>query len=131
MDHWRAAKKVLRYLQGTMKYLLIYKRTNNLEITGYSDSDFVDYVDSNKSTSGYIFLFAGRVVSWKSVKHTLIATSTMEVEFVSCFEDTSHGVWMKSFIFGLKIVDSISRSLKVFCDNSIAVFLTKNNKIRS
>ncbi|RZB69123.1 hypothetical protein D0Y65_038759 [Glycine soja] len=25
-------------------------------------------------------------ISWRSVKQTLIATSTMEVEFVSCFE---------------------------------------------
>ena len=30
MDHWRAAKKVLRYLQGTKEYMLMYRRTNNL-----------------------------------------------------------------------------------------------------
>ena len=67
-------------------------------------------------------MFASGAISWRSAKQTLIATSTMEVEFVSYFEATSHGVWMKSFIFGLRIVDSISRSLKVFCDNSTAVF---------
>ena len=38
---------------------------------------------------------------------------------------------MKSFIYGLRIVDSISRPLKIFCDNSAAVFLVKNNKSRS
>ena len=37
-------------------------------------------------------MFTYGVVSWKSVKQTLIATSTMEAEFVSCFEATSHGV---------------------------------------
>ena len=52
----------------------------------------------------------------------------MEVEFVSCFEAISHGVWMNSFIFGLRIVDSISRPLKLFCDNSAAIFLAKSNK---
>ena len=51
IDHWRAAKKVLRYLQGTKEYMLKYKRTYNLEIIGYSDSDFVGCVDSRKSTS--------------------------------------------------------------------------------
>ena len=55
----------------------------------------------------------------------------MEAEFVSFFKATSHGVWMKSFISGLRIVDSISKPLKVFCDNSAAVFLAKNNKSRS
>ena len=54
----------------------------------------------------------------------------MAIEFVSCFEATSHGVWMMSLIYGLRIVDSISRPLKVFCDNSAAVFLAKNCKTR-
>ena len=67
-------------------------------------------------------------LSWRSAKQTLTATSTMEAEFVSCFEASSHGVWLKSFISGLRIVDFISRSLKLYCDNSAAVFMAKNNK---
>jgi len=62
-------------------------------VNGYSNSDFVGCIDSRKSTSGYIFMLAGGAVSWKSAKQTLIASSTMEVEFVSCFEATSHGVY--------------------------------------
>ncbi|KAL0413634.1 UNVERIFIED_CONTAM: hypothetical protein Sradi_1565100 [Sesamum radiatum] len=52
----------------------------------------------------------------------------MEAEFVSCFEATSHGVWLKSFIYGLRIIDSISRPLRIYLDNSAAVFMAKNNK---
>ena len=69
----------------------------------------------------------GRAVSWKSVKQTLIATSTMESNSVSYFEATSQGVWPKSFISGLRVMDSISRALRIFYDNS-GVFLAKNNK---
>ena len=58
--------------------MLMYRRTNNLEIIGYSDLDFASCVDARKSTSGYIFMFVGGVVSWRSAKQTLIATSTME-----------------------------------------------------
>ena len=58
----------------------------------------------------------------------MTATSTIEVEFVSCFEATSHGVWLRSFIIGLRVVDSIQRSLRLYCYNSVAVFLTKNYK---
>ena len=108
--------------------MLTYRHNDNLEVIGYSDSDFAGCVDSRKSTSGYIFMFTGGVVSWRSANQTLIPTSTMEAEFVSCFEATSHGVWMKSFISGLRIVDSISRPLRIFCDNSAAVFMAKNNK---
>jgi len=128
VDHWRAAKKVMRYLQGTKNFMLMYKRTDNLEVIGYSDSDFAGCIDTRKSTSGYVFMLASGAVSWRSAKQTLTATSTMEAEFVSCFEATSHGVWLKSFISGLKVVDSISRPLKMYCDNSAAVFMAKNNK---
>uniref|UniRef100_A0A2N9GQF3 Integrase catalytic domain-containing protein n=1 Tax=Fagus sylvatica TaxID=28930 RepID=A0A2N9GQF3_FAGSY len=128
LDHWRAAKKVMRYLQGTKDYMLMYRRTDNLEVIGYSDSDFAGCIDSRKSTSGYIFLMASGAVSWRSAKQTLTATSTMEAEFVSCFEATSHGVWLKSFISRLRIMDSISRPLRIYCDNSAAVFMAKNNK---
>ena len=50
---------------------------------------------------------------------------------MSRFEATLHGVWLKSFIFGLRVVDSISRLLKIYCDNSATVFMAKNNKSSS
>ena len=108
--------------------MLMYRRTDNLEVIGYSDSDFAGCIDSCKSTSRYIFLMAGGAVSWRSAKQTLTATPTMEAEFVSCFEATSHGVWLKSSISGLRIMDSIYRPLRIYCDNSAAVFMAKNDK---
>ena len=75
------------------------KRTNNLEVISYSNSNFLGCVDSQKSTSRFIFMFVGGIVSWRSAKQTLSTTSTMKAEFISCFETTSHGVWRKSFIF--------------------------------
>lgn len=66
--HWKAAKKVLRYLQGTKDYKLTYRRSDNLEVVGYSDSDFAKCNEDKKSTSGYIFLLAGGPISWRSHK---------------------------------------------------------------
>ncbi|XP_068641915.1 secreted RxLR effector protein 161-like [Aristolochia californica] len=127
LDHWRALKKVMKYLQGTKDYILMYRRTDNLEVIGYSDSDFAGSIDSRKSTLGYIFLIASGAILWRSAKQTLTATSTMEAELVSSFEATSHGVWLKSFISGLRIMDSISRPLRMYSDNSVVVFMAKNN----
>ena len=92
MDHWRAAKKVNWYLQGTKDYMLMYRQADTLNVIGYSDANFVGFVDYRKSTSGYIFIMAGGPILSRSVKQTLTTTSTMEAEFVSCFEATSHGV---------------------------------------
>ncbi|XP_070009268.1 secreted RxLR effector protein 161-like [Nicotiana tabacum] len=93
-----------------------------------ADSDLGGCKGTGKSTSGYIFLLDGGVVSWRSVKQTIVATSTMEAEFIACYEATSQALWLKNFISGLRIVDSISRPLRIFCDNSAAVFFSKNNR---
>jgi len=59
MDHWKAAKRVMRYLKRTRGYMLTYRRSDQLEITGFSDLDFAGCQDSLKSTAGYIF-YVGR-----------------------------------------------------------------------
>ena len=91
----------MHYLQGTNHFMLTYRWIGYLEVTGYFDTNFIGCVDS-KSTSGYIFKLASGAVSWVSMKQTLTTTSTMEAEFVSCFEATSHGVCLKSFIASLR-----------------------------
>ncbi|XP_074271674.1 secreted RxLR effector protein 161-like [Silene latifolia] len=83
MDHWKVAKKVLRYLQGTKELMFTYRRSDHLDVIGYSDSDYAGCVDSRKSTFGYLFLLAEGALSWKSGKQSVIATSTMETEFVT------------------------------------------------
>ena len=128
LNHWKAVKKVMRYLQGTEDYMLTYKRFDQLEVTGYSDSDFAGCPDDRKSTYGFIFMMARGAVSWKSVKQTLTATSTMEAEYVACYEATCQALWLKKLIFGFHIVESISKPLVIYCDNTAAVHFSKNNR---
>ena len=68
IDHWKAAKKVMRYIQGTKDYMLTFRRSDQLEVIGYLDSDFAGCVDSRKSTFGYLFLLGEGAISWKSTK---------------------------------------------------------------
>ena len=46
----------------------------------------------------------------------------LRAEFVACFEATIQANWLRNFISGLGIVDSIARPLKMYCDNSAVVF---------
>lgn len=90
MQHWIVVKRVIHNLKRTKDSVLAYRKSDNLEIIGYSDSDFAGCPDSRRSTSGYIFLLARGAVSWKSSKQTLVPPSTMKVEFVACFEASNH-----------------------------------------
>ncbi|KAJ9557220.1 hypothetical protein OSB04_011834 [Centaurea solstitialis] len=121
MDHWRAAKRVMRYLKKTRDYMLTYRKSDSLEIIGYSDSDFGGCQDTGRSTLGYVYILAGGAISWKSVKQTLVASSNMAAEFVACYEASNHGIWLRNFVTGLRIVKGVERPLKLFCDNNSAI----------
>jgi len=63
--HWNTIKRILRYINGTSDAALCY---GGLEFTvrGYVDSDFAGDLEKRKSTTGYVFIIAGGVVSWVS-----------------------------------------------------------------
>ena len=56
LNHWKAVKKVMRYLQGTKDYMLTYKKSDQLEVAGYSDSDFAGSLDDRK----WFYFYDGR-----------------------------------------------------------------------
>ena len=63
IEHLKAVKKTLRYLQGTKGLMLTYRRSDTLEVVGYSDADWAWCRDTKKSTSGYIYTLAGGAIS--------------------------------------------------------------------
>jgi hypothetical protein len=108
--------------------MLTYKRIDNLEVIGYSNADFAGCTDSQRSTSGYVFTLASGAISWRSCKQTITTSSTMYAEFIACYEAVGQAVWLKFFIPSLRVVDSISKPLTLYCDNKAVVFFSHNNK---
>ena len=68
LEHWVLAKKVMRYLQRTKIFMLVYRKINHLEVVGYIDTNFARCLDERKSTLGYVFMLASGAISWKSAK---------------------------------------------------------------
>lgn len=81
--------------------MLMSKRSIHLELKSYMDLDYVRCMDSRTSIFCYVFLMVGRAVSWKSKKQSIIATSTIDVEFMECFEATIQSLLLWSFGSGL------------------------------
>eukprot|EP00253_Pinus_taeda_P011958 PITA_11958 len=66
-EHWRAVKRVFRYLCGTSDYGLCYQGRPGLDkvldIHDFVDVDWVGDLDQRISTSGYVFNLFGSAVS--------------------------------------------------------------------
>jgi hypothetical protein len=66
--------------------MLTYERSDSLEIVGYSDSDFAGCLDTDRSTSSYVFKLTGGAISWSSSKQTAMTSSTVYAKLVVCYE---------------------------------------------
>ncbi|XP_030449874.2 uncharacterized mitochondrial protein AtMg00810-like [Syzygium oleosum] len=74
--HMVAAKRVLRYLKGTLSYGNKFCKIQKFKLQGYYDSDWAGSVDDMRSTSGYCFTFGSACFSWCSKKREIVAQST-------------------------------------------------------
>ncbi|XP_071712220.1 secreted RxLR effector protein 161-like [Rutidosis leptorrhynchoides] len=123
VNHMLAAKKIMRYLTGTLSLGLWYPRKDGFELTAYSDSDYGGCKIYFRSTSGGCQFLGSRLVSWLCKKQTAVAQSTCEAEYIAAASCTSHVVWIQQQLrdYGLHISNT-----SIFVDNTTAIVVTKN-----
>ena len=122
--HLMAAKRILRYLQGTTDFGIFYSKGGNKELIGFTDSDYAGSLKDRKSTSGYAFILSSGAVAWSSRKQPIVTLSTTEAEFVAAAACSCQAVWMKRILRKLGYEGNISTT--IFCDNSSTIKLSKN-----
>lgn len=123
--HLQAAKRILRYLNGTSNYGILYKKgERDEELLGFTDSDYAGDVEDRKSTSGYVFLLSSGVVSWSYKKQPIATLSTTEAEFVVAAACACQAVWMRRV---LKIPSHEQEGCTtIMCDNSSTIKSSRN-----
>jgi methyl coenzyme M reductase gamma subunit len=55
----------------------------------------------------------------------------MEAGFVSCFQASDQVIWLRNFISGLRIMETIQSPLKIYYDNNSTVSYSNNNRSSS
>jgi hypothetical protein len=126
-DHWEAVKWILRYLRGSSKLCLCFGESKPV-LEGFTDADWAGDLDSRKSTSGYLFTFAGGAVSWQSKLQKCVALSTTEAEYIAANEAGKEVIWLKNYLneLGVKQADYV-----IHCDSQSAIYLSKNSMYHS
>ena len=94
MEHWKFIKHIMRCLNGTRNYGLLYD-TKVTDFIGYFDADWAGDLDDPRSTSGYVFKLSGAAVSWRSKKQSCVALSTAEAEYMALASAAQEAVWMQ------------------------------------
>ena len=122
--HLTAAKRILRYLKGTVSLALKYQKSCSGKLTGYSDADWGGDQDDRHSTSGNLFILSRGPISWLSKKQSVTALSTSEAEYVALSVATQEAVWLRRLLSEMRMCSKEPTVLKE--DNQGAVAIAKN-----
>jgi hypothetical protein len=124
-EHMDAVVHIFAYLKATVDFgMSVTKGTGRL--VGYVDSDFANCEDTRRSTTGFIFLFNGSPISWKSSRQKLVTTSTCEAEYVAASEAAKEAIWLRNMIQHLAIPGVMVGSVPLYIDNQAARTLAQN-----
>ena len=94
-SHFKAAKRILKYLKGTTNVGLWYPCDSNISLSGFSDSDYAGWKLDRKSTSGTCHLLGSSLISWNSKKQACVALSTAEAEYIAAGHGCAQIIWLK------------------------------------
>ena len=122
--HYQVAKRVLRYIKGTMELGIWFRKSADMKLIGYTDSDWAGSHDDMKSTSAYVFSIGSGAFSWNSKKQETVAQSSAEAEYISAAAAVNQAIWLR------KVLEDLNQKQKeatdIFCDNKSAVAMVKN-----
>jgi hypothetical protein len=125
--HIKAAKRIMRYLRGTINFELTFR--GELEpLLGYSDSDWAGDTGTRRSTSGYIFNVGSGAISWSSKQQSVVALSTCEAKYMAQTQATKEATWLRCL---LKELLRNQNEPVILGDNRGAIALAKNPRFHS
>ena len=116
--HLNDIKHVLCYLRGTTDIGLFYSNESKPKLLKYADASYLSDPHKAKSQTWYVFYYNKPVISWKSVKHTMVVTSSNHSKILAIHETSCECIWLRSMIQHIRELCGLF-SIK---DNSTTLF---------
>jgi hypothetical protein len=120
----KQAKRILRYVHGTVQFRIHYSSGGTPLLVGFTDSDWVGDPDDQKSTAGYVFSLGSGPVTWACKKQQAIALSSAEAEYRAMVNASQEALWLRQILSEFGFQQQHPTSL--WCDNQSAIKLAKD-----
>jgi len=125
MEHWKAVKRIVRYLNATRNYCLTIKPVGMI-LEGYADADWATDKDNRRSRSGYCFYLGNSIITWKSKLQNTISESTMESEYKALSYAVREVKWLRTFLKELGFEEAVSKPTVIYEDNQACIVFSNN-----
>ena len=92
--HWKATKRVMRYLQHTINFGLTLSGKGTPTLKIYVDASHGDKDQDGRSTTGMLCFLGPALISWTSVTQPCVARSTTEAEYIAASDAAREAIFL-------------------------------------
>ena len=96
--HLNVVKQIFQYIQGTVDFGLCYKQEKTNTLTSFFDADWIGDRSDKKSSFGHTFLLGTTLITWRIIKQSYIAYSSIELEYVALSSSTREVAWLPQLL---------------------------------
>lgn len=125
--HWRAVKRIMRYLRGTANYKLQFSRSKET-LYCHSDADWASDVDKRRSCTGHVVIMSNAAISWQSKRQATVALSSTEAEYMAMSSAICEVIWMQQL--SSELDKRPESGTVIWCDNESAQKLALSDAYR-
>ena len=126
--HWKELNRILHYLNETQNHGLVFRGEKSPIIHGYVDASYARCPVTRKSRHGALLIHSGGAVDWRSKMQTVVATSSMEAEYIALCAAVKMAKWLQTCMVEL----FLSRQTKIVIgmDNQSAMIFAEEQMVQ-
>jgi hypothetical protein len=128
--HVKAAKRLLRYLRGTIDMGLRWGESSDTTVTTltcWADADYAGCMTTRRSTTGYVIKLNGGAISWASRRQECAALSTTKAEYMALCSATKEVAWLRGLLEFIGFAEPAATT--VYQDNQSTIALAENGRV--
>jgi histone deacetylase 1/2 len=123
-EHWSAVKRILRYVQDTLKVGITFVKSSSIFLSAFSDADWAGSLADRRSTGGFAIFVGPNLVSWSARKQDTVSRSSTEAEYKALANAAAKLIWVEALLGELGV--KLKERPCLWCDNLGATYLSVN-----
>uniref|UniRef100_A0A2N9F4X6 Reverse transcriptase Ty1/copia-type domain-containing protein n=1 Tax=Fagus sylvatica TaxID=28930 RepID=A0A2N9F4X6_FAGSY len=120
--HLAAAKRILRYIRGTLFHGVAFT-PGPLHLSAFTDADWAGDPDDRRSTSGYLVYLGSNPITWSAKKQPTVSRSSTESEYRALAIASAELCWIRTLLKDLGVF--LSQTPVLWCDNVSALAIAR------